>query len=359
METRGRKHGCRFSTDYSYRGLQCLVVENELLRLTYLLDKGADLIELRYKPRDIDLMYSSPNGVTNPALFAPSIASRDGSFVDLWPGGWQEVFPAGGHPAVYEGAEHGTHGEVALLRWDASVVRDEPDEVSVRLSVRTHRSPFLLQRTVTLRTGSATVHLDETVTNEGAVPLHVMWGQHPCFGAPFLDENCVIEAPARTVVTPEPPVFAVGRARPGRWQWPIVPGVDGDEIDLSRVLAPSSGVHDGAYLTDFTSGWCAIVNRPLRLGVALTWPVEVFPWMWLWQVYGGQSEAPSYGRTYTVALEPFTSFPNDLSSAIEAGTSLLLEPGQTVPARLGVTVFEGDRHVERIDREGNVILSET
>jgi hypothetical protein len=211
---------------------------------------------------------------------------------------------------------------------------------------------------VTLRAGSANVRLDESVTNEGAVPLHVMWGQHPCFGAPFLDESCVIEAPARTVVTPEPPTFPVGRAKPGQWPWPIVPGVSGGKIDLSRVLAPSSGVHDGSYLTDFTGGWCSIVNRAIGLGVALTWPVKVFPWMWLWQVYGGQSEAPSYGRTYTVALEPFTSFPNDLTSAITAGTALLLAPGQRVPARLGVAIFDGGRHVKGVDKAGNVILSE-
>ena len=55
-----RNHGCRLNEDLAYKGLRLLLMENELLRLSILVDKGTDIIELLYKPKDIDFMWSSP-----------------------------------------------------------------------------------------------------------------------------------------------------------------------------------------------------------------------------------------------------------------------------------------------------------
>ncbi len=349
-----RNYGCRVSDDYIYKGLRTLVIENEKLRISVLLDKGADIFEFLYKPLDIDFMLRSPTGVINPAFCIPTIASRQGSYLDFWFGGWQEAFPVGGGPVIYQGAEEGLHGEVSLLRWQHQIAQDDADCVRVDLWVRTLRTPFLLQKTVILRRGESTVTIEERVTNEGHVPLHFMWGQHPCIGAPFLDETCVVDAPADTVVTPDESVWPGERTQPGRWTWPRVPGRDGGTVDLSRVLAAEARVRDAAYLTDFREGWCAVTNGRMRVGFALTWPRSVFPWMWFWQVYGGELRAPWFGRTYNIALEPFTSFPNNLDAAMAAGTAPVLEPGTSLSATLRAIVYTGRSRVRSIDDDGRV-----
>ena len=40
-------------------------MENELLRLTILVGKGTDIIELLYKPKDIDFMWISPKNFSS------------------------------------------------------------------------------------------------------------------------------------------------------------------------------------------------------------------------------------------------------------------------------------------------------
>jgi len=348
-----RNYGCRVSDEYTYKGLRTLVMENKKLRVSFLLDKGADVFELLYKPRDVDFMLRAPNGVVNPALHVPTVASKLGNYLDFWYGGWQECLP-GGAPVTYEGAEMGLHGEVALIPWHCQIVQDDVDCIRAQLWVRTVRMPFLLEKTVTLRGGESMITFEEKLTNEGCVPLHFMWGQHPAIGAPFLDDSCVLDAPAETVITPDPSIWLSERVEPGRWPWPHVPGLDGSTIDISRVLPAQAQVRDAAYLTDFREGWCALTNQRMKLGFALAWPVAVFPWMWFWQVYGGELKSPWFGRTYNVALEPFTSYPNSLDAAMAAGTAPLLDPGASVSATLHAIIYTGLSRVSSIDAEGGV-----
>ena len=49
-----RNHGCRVSDDWTFRGLKTVVMENEVLRIVILADKGADIYQFVHKPSDID-----------------------------------------------------------------------------------------------------------------------------------------------------------------------------------------------------------------------------------------------------------------------------------------------------------------
>ncbi|HXI14938.1 MAG TPA: DUF4432 domain-containing protein, partial [Chloroflexota bacterium] len=53
-----RHHGCRVN-EYVWRGHRLVVLENELLRVGVVASKGADVVELRYKPRDLDFLWHS------------------------------------------------------------------------------------------------------------------------------------------------------------------------------------------------------------------------------------------------------------------------------------------------------------
>jgi hypothetical protein len=96
---------------------------------------------------------------------------------------------------------------------------------------------------------------------------------------------------------------------------------------------------EGVYLTEFREGRCAVVSARLGIGWSISWPKEVFPWMWLWHVSGGETDAPFFGRNYNLAIEPFTSFPNTFDAVRAAGTQKRLGPGDSLDADLAVTVF--------------------
>ena len=90
--THERNYGCRI-TEYVYHGLRTVTLENELIRVTILADKGSDIIEFLHKPTDTDFLWRSPLGVKDPSLFVPTSASPRGAFLDYYEGGLAGNFP--------------------------------------------------------------------------------------------------------------------------------------------------------------------------------------------------------------------------------------------------------------------------
>ena len=54
------------------RGVRAVRLENDLLAATVLVDKGADIYELIYKPKGIDVLWKSPWGLRRPGGGHPS-----------------------------------------------------------------------------------------------------------------------------------------------------------------------------------------------------------------------------------------------------------------------------------------------
>ena len=88
-----RNHGCRVSDAWSYRGLKTAVLENELLRIVILIDKGADIYQFVHKPTDVDFLWRSPWGVRDPSKFLPTTGSPHGHLVGRLRG-WLANSPA-------------------------------------------------------------------------------------------------------------------------------------------------------------------------------------------------------------------------------------------------------------------------
>ena len=54
-------------------------MENELVRVTVLTSKGADILEFRYKPNDTDVLWHAPQPIL-PPTFVPTKARSGGAF---------------------------------------------------------------------------------------------------------------------------------------------------------------------------------------------------------------------------------------------------------------------------------------
>lgn len=352
--------GCRVSDEWTLRGMRVAVLENEVLRVVVIIDKGAEIIEFRYKPLDFNPLLRMPGELRNPSHGLTSIHASGGTYLDYYAGGWQEILPNGGPPVVYKGADYGQHGEVCLVPWSCEVLEDEPERVSIRCSVRALRTPLHLRRTMAIERGRAALFLEEQLTNEAGEPLDLMWGHHVAFGLPFLEEGARIDTSARRLLVHEEwDGFTPRRLKPGQTgTWPFAEASDGATLDVGVIPARAeAGGREMVYLTDFNGpAWYAITNPVQRTGFAMRWDQNLFRYLWLWQELRAGTGYPWWGRTHAVALEPWTSYPTlGLPTAIQRGTQLIMQPGQTMMTRLVATVFAGITRVAGVESDGTAV----
>lgn len=349
-----RHWGCRINDQITLHGMRTLLIQNELLQIIVIIDKGSEITQFLYKPLDVDFIWHAPNQLRDPACFVPTGGSQSSPFFDHWSGGWMEVLPNGGPACEYKGAQLGFYAETINLPWDYQILEDTPERVSVALWVKTYRTPFLLQKTLTLETGKAALFIEESLTNQGKEPMDFMWGHHPVVGQPFFDEHCRISAPDSVVEVlhaEDGPDYRMGLHQKGRW--PVIYDRDGKPLDLRVVPPPSGKTMDNCYLSEFDEGWIAVSNTSRQIGFGLAWDPKVFRYIWLWQALGGGIGYPWYGRTYNMGIEPWTSFPcGGLNEAIKRQTAMQLEAGESLNVWLTALAFTNKDDVTYINRDG-------
>lgn len=347
-----RAHGCRI-LEYERGGLRFVVLENRSLRVTVIPDKGSDIVEFRFKPLDLDVLWRSPIGLRDPRTTLPSSAGT-GPMLDLYEGGWQEILPSGGPPSAHAGAEWGQHGETTTLPWEYRIAVDEEEHAAVEFRARLLRYPLVVEKTLRLRREHPVLTIEEALTNEADEPVELMWGHHPTVGAPFLSERCRFHVPGGTTRVPEERTFERQRCAPGATgRWPSVAAVGGGELDLSSMPPAAARTAELLYVTELPEGWYAIVNEELGAGFGLSFDVGVFPHLWYWQVARGAFGYPWFGRTYSMALEPWTSWPGDgLAAAVRRGTALTLEAGERLETELHASAWVGGGAVRCVTADG-------
>ncbi len=313
-------------------GWRAITLDNERLRVTVLPEKGADVVELAHVPSGVDVLFKAPWGLRPPG--APPREEAEGlEFIGNYEGGWQELLPNANDACVYDGIELPFHGEVALLPWEAEQV----DAQTLRLSVRCQRLPLALDRVMRLAPGRAELTVEGTVTNVGEVRVPFVWGQHLVLGPPFLGPGCRLELPASTIVTAAEVWEQTARLDPGQEsRWPHAQLRTGGTVDLREVPGPETGSHDDLFVGDFSGGWATVTNSRLGLTFRLRWDEKVFPWVVLWQPYGGAID-PSLAGSYALAIEPWTSR-HCLARAVDAGQATWLEAGESLSTTLVASI---------------------
>ncbi|HEY3325219.1 MAG TPA: DUF4432 family protein [Planctomycetota bacterium] len=297
-------HGPRVLCGYEFYGSEIIILENELLRVVVNVGRGGMIPEFLYKPTDLDVLFKNPNGLRPLQTSIPS-SYETTPLMDHHPGGWYECFPSGSAAVKYHDANLGFHGEVFGLPFELNSVSEDSDSCSATITGLTIRTPWKLTKKYSLRKNDPTLYVEETATNLSVMNLEVLWGQHPMFGAPFLDEHCYIEMAAKTVIDPKD-----GR----RYDWPKA----NDGADLSAVRNPESRLGKMVFVTDFSEGKYRLISPTWKLAFEMRWDAAKLPYCWLYE-NAGELGAPWWGRAYTLALEPFTGRPK----ALEKGEGVL------------------------------------
>jgi galactose mutarotase-like enzyme len=328
---------CTVTDEYTRRGIDTLHLANGHLRVELLAGKGGDVTRIVDKRTDTNVLFEAPHEWRAPADGPVGAPDPTFAFLDHYPGGWQSVLPAAGGPSSGHGAPLALHGESSLVPFDVTVQEATDECVTVALTARLTRYPFAIEREVTLRAGEAAVEVIERVTNEGAVPVDYSWLQHIALGEPLVAPEASLSVPCETVLVDPDQTTDNARLPAGEtFDWPVCETADGT-VDLREFPPSAERVHDLVALTDLKAGRYTVTNPTLDLGVTVTFPPDIYEYLWYWQPFGGFEEAPFFGRNYNVGLEPCTSIPNaGLEAAVENGTARRLGAGEQVEATVTV-----------------------
>lgn len=338
--------------EYTYRGIDAAILENEFLSLLVLPGKGGDILEFRDKRADVNVLWQAHHNWEPPeSRYVPS--NSPGTWIDHYPGGWQLNLPLAGFTEDFGGVPYGVHGESALIPWNHRIARADDEAVTLELSVELVRYPFYIERELTLPADESRLHIEESVTNRSDVELEYIWQQHLTLGPPLLDPSARLDIPAASgVVETYGPDHANARLESGaEFEWPQAPGTSGDPVDLSQIPSPDSEIHDVAFATDLEAGWYALTNPAIDLGFGIEFPADPFECVWYWQPFGGDVRYPYFKRNYNVGLEPTTAWPaGDVPAAQrENGTIKTIGPGETLEASFDAVTYTGLDSVSSIE----------
>jgi hypothetical protein len=262
-----------------------------------------------------------------------------GTFQEYFAGGWDELFPIIGPTTDFGRLPVGYHGEVANVPWHYEIRSDTPDKVAVKFSVTTVRTPFRLDRTLSLHRHAVQLDVRESAVNEGGVPVAFAWGHHLTLGPPFLSRDCVLDTGGRRVAAFAADAYENGRLLQADQQgsWPHLRERNDKNVDLRDVLAHSARVSDVFYISEFDQpAWCAVTNQATAIGLALTWSGATLPYALIWQGFGGDQAAPWWGRASTQAIEPISNCPMDFAEAVRSGSAPRLGPGHSIDLEMCV-----------------------
>jgi galactose mutarotase-like enzyme len=260
-------------------------------------------------------------------ILGPSGDLSTESFIDLFVGGWFEMFPTTGYPGAVQGAVGPAmsllHGEAMRLPW----VVTHRDASTVEASVVMVRTPFRLTRR--LEVAGDELRVSERAENLAPVPAPYVWGHHPCFDrATFAGGRFEMDAVSAEVPGP---VFDEEHNSlvPGAvFSFPDAPMTGGGTRDVAAIPETPDGRHEQSTLVVRRGG--VRITAP-RIGRAFTflWDERDFPHVLLWQDYQADGAA-FWGTCDTFAVEPSSAPGRSLSDAVAAGAVRQLAPGASV-----------------------------
>jgi hypothetical protein len=259
------------------------------IQVDVLPSNGADVQSVVDRKTGTSLLWTSPWG-TN---LRPEDAStsRERWLTRAW-GGWQLLLPNTGDEAIEGGRTWGFHGEAGMRAWEVA----SAGATDLVLTLDLETAPLAIRRAY--HVAGPTLSVETTVRNRSSAPVEFLWGEHPTYGEAFAD-GATLEIGARMIQVEI--AENAGVAAGDRIAWP------GPDLDRLPARTPSRFLF--AFLDGLTEGTYRVRNDGLGLAARMTWPLHIFPCVWLWEEIAFTRDEPWNGRAYAVGIEPQTAYP--------------------------------------------------
>lgn len=296
------------------------------LRFTVLPDKCMDLAEMSY--RGINLGFLSKNGLTSNSFFN----ALDNEFLYNWSGGLLSTCGLAntGEACTDQGLYRTEHGRIGSMPAEGLSVREiwNGDDCVFKLSgsmreSRIYGSNLMLHREIECGIFDRKITIVDTLENLEPSPEEFMILYHINFGYPLVDEGSeVVRSEARTYARTE--MTDEDLAAWGRMEAPL----DGHPEQVFYHVNPSV----------YPIAQAAILNRRLKLGVAVAYSADTLPILVHWK--------SRRSHDYTVALEPSNTYIMGRSKEREHGTLPRILGYESIRFKLELAVLDGDSAID-------------
>ena len=327
-------------TDWQYRGLQVVRIENECIRLDVFPEIGAKIYNFVHKASHRNLLWHNPR-------VPPARVAYGAIFDDHWAGGWDELLPNDVPYKIPSGETLPDHGEVwsQASQWD--IVERSEDVVAVRFVTHGRILPTRFEKTISLRADESFCNVQYAYINLGAIPIDFLWN----ICTPFeISPATRLDIPAQRGIIEATDPWNTLKFNPGtEYEWPYATTPAGEGVDF-RIMPPEeAGVTDFQYLPDVSSGWFAVTDTDAKVGFGMIFPTGALPHLSLFRSVGG------WRGQHLVSVEPSVGYPYDLTIAKKTGKVGRIGAGATLEATIKAIAYGGVAAVERIEPDGTVI----
>lgn len=320
-----------------YRNRRAVQMENEILRVTVLVE-GGHIAELLHKPTGVNPLWTPPWPSIEPSEFDPVRHRAYGGDAEskLLAGlmGHNLCLDLFGGPTAEEAAAGITvHGEASVA----------PHEIRVEGQALTHRvvlaqSQLRFSRRISFVSASR-VRFEEEVENLAAWDRPIAWTQHVTLGAPFISPGRTqfrVSATRSKVFESD---FTGGKgymAIGAEFDWPHVPCLKGGTVDMRTFVdLPVSGAFtthlmDSSQARAYFLAW----SPESQVLVGYVWRRADFPWLGIWEENCCRTSPPWNGETLTRGMEFGVSpMPETRRQMIERGRLFGEACYRWIPAR--------------------------
>src|SRR5581483_7284757 len=288
-------------SQFRLQGQPAVRLENGLIKAEVLPQLGGRIWNLWHEPSNTQWLWHRPGKRLR--------ASEPGATHDnAWPGGWEQIFP-NHDPGLFQGRNLPDHGEWWSRGWEWEIQEKSEHRAVLHLWHDGAATPTRCQKWITLEPGSSELKVRYRIQHMGSGKFFFMLKENLALA---VDPDHRLELPGGQM-TPVDLKFSSRIGRAGSYVWPVAEDKSRRPVDLSVLPPKSEKLREYIYLYDMPDGWCGVRNAKNGHYLRLRYPRVIFPYACIFMSLGG------WKNLYTVALQPCTNMPHDLSAAVQAG----------------------------------------
>lgn len=270
-----------------FKDVECIVLENDFLRVKILPSHGAKIASIYYKQSDYEALVQNPHHKFKYSDYEQIFTMGEMAGAD-------DMLPTVTECQYindeYYNSSIPDHGEVWALPWKYNILKN-----SIEMAVSGVVMPYTLEKSMTLQDDN--IHVEYSVVNNGKMKMDFIWALHPLFKA---TEGMEIVFPetVKEIIN----VFNANKVMGGFgeiYSWPEFTDINGNKRNISIVPKPDNTCMK-FYAVGTHEGYCALKNFEDNIMIELKYPSQIVNYLGVWTDYLGFKEHP----LYNVALEP-------------------------------------------------------